>query len=398
MLEKFSDQIRECYQRAAEAKAKADATNDPALKTDFLKQERRWLLLARSHGFTERLEHFTTENSEWRRRFDERLRANMQSTLEASLADSAEQILWSIVENSDDAIITINLDGIISSWNKSGERLFGYSAGEVIGTSFTILIPPERHDEESAILAHVRRGERVDHYETVRRRKGGSLVDISLTVSPIKNAQGRIIGASKIARDITERKRNDEQIAMLAREAEHRTKNILATVQATVSLSHSDTADGLKCAIAGRIKALAKLHELFVESRWSGVELSHIATQELAPYVGEDETRAQIDGPYVLLAPNTAQAIGVTLHELATNAAKYGALSVPKGQVEVMWSRAMDGRLILHWTETGGPPAEKHRQGFGTSLMERMIRGQLGGELHIDWRAEGLACEIVLKA
>jgi len=102
--------------------------------------------------------------------------------------------------------------------------------------------------------------------------------------------------------------------------------------------------------------------------------------------------------PNVFLAPNTAQAIGVTMHELATNAAKYGSLSVPKGQVEVTWSRAPDGRLILHWTESGGPTVKKPtRQGFGTSVIERMIRGQLKGKMHLDWRAKGLACEIVLK-
>jgi two-component sensor histidine kinase len=106
----------------------------------------------------------------------------------------------------------------------------------------------------------------------------------------------------------------------------------------------------------------------------------------------------RIDGPHVLLAPNTAQAIAVTLHELATNAVKYGSLSVPNGQVEVTWSCTTDGRLILHWTESGGPQAKKPaRGGFGTSVIERMIREQLKGEMHLDWRIGGLACEIVLQ-
>src|SRR5262249_10353102 len=166
----------------------------------------------------------------------------------------------------------------------------------------------------------------------------------------------------------------------------------------TVNLSHSDTPDGLKRAIEGRIQALANVHGLLVKARWTGAELSSIAAQELAPYVGEDKARARIDGSDVLLAPNTAQAIAVTLHELATNAAKYGSLSVPKGQVELTWSRAADGPLILRWTENGGPPAKKPtREGFGTSVIERMIREQLKGEMYLDWRAEGLACEIVLK-
>src|SRR5262249_9121744 len=323
-----------------------------------------------------------------------------RSRTEAALRESNEQLLRlaSIVESSGDSIITENLDGIITTWNKSAERVFGYTAEEVIGKSVTILIPLERRDEEPTILERIRHGEGIEHYETIRQRKDGSLVDISLTVSPIKNAQGAIIGASKIARDITERRRSDEHIAMLAREAEHRTKNILATVRATVNLSHSDSADGLKRAIEGRIQALAQLHDLFVKSRWTGAELASIAAQELAPYRADDEARVQIDGPHVVLAPSTAQAIGVTLHELATNAAKYGSLSVSKGQVEVTWLRATDEHLILRWTESGGPAVKKpmHR-GFGTSVIEGMIRAQSDGEVRLEWRAEGLACEIVVK-
>ena len=368
------------------------------MKAEFLDTETHWLTLARRYEFTEGPEDFETVNSERRLKFDERLRANMGSAPQASLPGSAEQILWSIVENSDDAIITKNLDGIISSWNKSAERLFGYTVEEVIGKPITILIPPERHDEEPASLASIRRGEHIDHYETVRQRKDGSLIDISLTESPIKDAQGKIVGVAKIARDITERKRNDDFIATLTREVEHRTRNILATVQATVNLSHSETPDGLKRAIEGRIQALANVQNLLVKSRWTGAELSNIAAQELAPYRGADKARVRIDGLYVLLAPSTAQAIAVTLHELATNATKYGSLSMPEGQVEVTWTRATDGRLILHWTESGGPPAKKPmREGFGMSLIERMVREQLKGEMHLDWRTEGLACEIVLK-
>jgi PAS domain S-box-containing protein len=189
MLEQFSDHIRECYEFAAQARARADATDDRALKAEFLDTETRWLTLARSYGFTESLKDFTTENSERRRQFNERLGANIQSAQRTSLPENAErillpetgeQILRSIVENSDDAIITKNLYGIISSWNKSAERLFGYTAQEAIGKPITILIPSERLDEEPKILARIRRGERIDHYETVRQRKDGSLIDVLL--------------------------------------------------------------------------------------------------------------------------------------------------------------------------------------------------------------------------
>ena len=258
MLEQLSEQVRECYRCAAEARAKADATADPALKQSYLDIERRWLLLARSHLFTESLENF---------------------------------------------------------------------------------------------VEHGKRG--------------------------------------------TERVQVDPK------------KNILPTVRATVNLSHFDRPDGLKQAIEGRIKALARVHPLFAQSGWVGAELSVIVKQELMPCLRDGEPRARIDGPSLVLAPKTAQTVAVILHELSTNAAKYGSLSVPHGHAEVTWSRAVGGRLILYWTEGGGPFAKKPKhQGFRTSIIDQMIQEliidrmiqDIKGEMHRDWRSEGLACRIVLQS
>lgn len=316
---------------------------------------------------------------------------------ETRLAEQRLHSLASIVETSDDAIVSKSLDGVIKSWNKGAERVFGYSAAEAVGQPITIVIPGDRHSEERDILTRIRRGERIDHFETVRQRKDGSLIAVSLSVSPVKNAEGKIVGASKIARDITEQKRNQEQIVTLAREAEHRSKNLLATVQATVMLSQSDTPEGLKKVIEGRIGALANVHSLFVQTRWIGADLSTIATQELAPYSEKNQRRVRVDGPPVLLEPNAAQVIAVTLHELATNAAKYGALSAANGQVDVNWSHDSNGQLHLRWTETGGPKVqEPTRKGFGGRIIERMI-AQQSGKARFDWRAEGLVCEITLQ-
>jgi PAS domain S-box-containing protein len=315
------------------------------------------------------------------------------------LTTNATQRMASIVESSDDAIISKDLEGIITTWNQGAERIFGYTAEQVIGKPGNILIPPDRQDDEPAILDRIRRGERIDHYETTRLCKHGERIDISLTVSPIRNAEGKIIGASKIARDITERKQNQAQITNLAGEAEHRAKNVLATVQAVVRLSQSDTPDSLKDAIEGRIQALANVHTLFVQSRWTGADLRSLVTQELAPYCSEGETRARFDGLELMLEPNTAQTVAMILHELATNAAKYGALSVPEGRVKVECSRAEDGGLVLRWVETGGPPVKPPtRRGFGTQVMETMIRTQLKGDMRSDWSADGFACEIALPA
>ena len=318
---------------------------------------------------------------------------------EAALRESEQRLRWlaSIVESSDDAIISRNLDGVITSWNKGAERLFGYLAEEVIGKPVAILIPPERQHEETAIRERIRRGDRIDHYETIRRRKDGNLIDVSLTISPMRDAEGKVVGASKIARDITERKRSEAQISALAHEAEHRAKNLLANVKAMVRLSQSDTPNGLKEAIEGRIEALASVHSLFARSRWAGAELRSVIKQELSPYSRGGEMRTRIDGPRVMLRADVAQAIAVALHELATNAAKYGALSVATGQVRVEWSRAKDGRLALRWTEAGGPPVHPPaRKGFGTYVMEAMIQGHAKGNVRLDWHTRGLTCEIVV--
>jgi PAS domain S-box-containing protein len=312
-------------------------------------------------------------------------------------AERLANLLASIVESSDDAIVSKNLDGIITSWNKAAERIFGYSASEAIGQPITLVIPEDRQSEEIEILTRIRRGERIDHFETVRQRKDGSLIDISLTISPVKDAKGIIVGASKIARDITEQKRNQEQISVLAREAEHRSKNILSNVQAIINLSRSDTSEGLKEVISGRIQAMANVHSLFVETRWIGAEVSAIAKQEFAPYLEEGhEKRIVIEGLQTVLEPTAAQAVAVVLHELATNATKYGALSSATGRIELAWSRTEDGQLMLRWTELGGPRVNvPQRKGFGSRLIEGTI-GPLGGKVLFEWRAEGLVCEIAV--
>ncbi len=320
--------------------------------------------------------------------------------MEVALRESEQRLRWigAVVESSDDAIVSKNLDGIITSWNRGAERLFNYTAEEAIGQPITMIIPQDRLDEERVILARIRRGERIDHFETVRQRKHGSLISISLTVSPVKNAEGKTVGASKIARDITEQKRNQEHISVLAREAEHRSKNVLSNVQAIVNLSQSDTPEGLKSVIGGRIRAMSNVHSLFAETRWTGAELSAIATQELAPYLDEHGARVRMEGPETLLKPDVAQAVAVILHELATNASKYGALSGAKGQIKLTWSRTEDGQLTLRWTELAGPRVTvPERQGFGSRLIQQTI-SQLGGKARFDWSSEGLVCEIALQA
>jgi PAS domain S-box-containing protein len=311
-------------------------------------------------------------------------------------AELASARLAAIVESSDDAIVSKNLDGIITSWNVGAKRLFGYSADEVVGKPITILIPEDRLDEELDILARLRRGERVDHFETVRRRKDGSLADFSLTISPIRNSDGRIIGASKIARDITERKAAERLHATLLREMKHRLKNNLSTVLAIARQSfrgHESESDDFR-KFEARLLALSNGHDLITRENWDSAELKDVIAQLLTMH---GRQRFEIDGPDLRLSPKSALALTLALHELATNAAKYGALSVPTGQVIIKWSikHGDSPGLTFCWQERNGPEVRSpSRKGFGSQLIERVLAGELQGKVQITYDPTGIVCEI----
>ena len=210
--------------------------------------------------------------------------------------------------------------------------------------------------------------------------------------SPSESDLQRFDILARLAADLIERKQTEDRIALLGHEAEHRTNNLLATVQAAVRLTRADSLADYKNAIEGRIQALANSHSLFAQSRWTGAELRNLVQQELSPY---GQTRVEIDGRDLSLEPTIAQMVALCVHELATNAAKYGALSVADGRVRLEWSRAKDGRVTLRWSEKGGPAVKPPtRRGFGTKMLENFM--QMKGKIQLDWRPEGLRCEITL--
>jgi PAS domain S-box-containing protein len=490
----------------------------------------------------------------------QRLQDGVRASIDA-LGQSHAQQLAAIVEASDDAIISKDLNGVIVTWNRGAEKLFGYEAEEVIGRQITILFPPERQDEEACILARIKRGERIEHYETVRQRKDGRRVQISLAVSPIKDAAGQVVAASKIARDISSRKRSEETQAalyvftdklfragstdeiyeaaleaiiralgcdrasillfdeagamkfvawrglsdayrqaveghspwtrdaenpepitvsnidtaeldaalratitaegigalafiplaakrglvgkfmtyyssphdfteadinvaitiarqlgfslerlaieqgrreaeetkeLLLNESKHRIKNTLAMVQAIAgqTLRHAK-ADEVQTFLA-RLHALSEAHELLTTENWNRASLREVVGRALKPFASEGENRIVTKGPLVWLPANTSLSLTLCLHELATNAVKYGALSNGIGHVHLSWDlvgEAERRRLHLTWQETGGPLVrEPERKGFGSLLIQSTGEG----ETCFNYRADGLRCVLEL--
>jgi PAS domain S-box-containing protein len=310
----------------------------------------------------------------------------------------------SIVESSDDAIISKNLDGVIATWNSGAERVFGYTAKEVVGKPINILIPPDRQKEETVILRRIRNGEHIDHYETIRQRKDGSLIDISLSVSPVKNAEGRVIGASKIARDITERRQAQEQQNLLLREMSHRVKNLFAVTSGLVSVSarSARTPREMAAAVQERLAALTRAQELTRpgltgtgDTTGPNTTLHALIDTIFAPYISKGREGIVLTGPNLPIGEKAVTSVALVLHELATNAAKYGALSSPGGVVYLDCSLEND-ELQLTWKEHGGPSLNGTpvTEGFGSTLTRRIVIQQFGGRLSHDWKPDGLVVHI----
>jgi len=207
---------------------------------------------------------------------------------------------------------------------------------------------------------------------------------------------GRIVRLSGVTADITDRKEAEKRQALLAREVDHRAMNVLSVVQSIVRLTRAKDMESYLAAIDGRIHALAQSHALLSRSRWQGAELEKLVEDELRPYRSDEtgQDKFVTAGQNVMLEPVTAQTVSLALHELVTNAAKYGALSTPSGRVRLAWDIQPDS-IVLRWLENGGPAVERPtKNGFGTRVISAIIEGQLGGAATFDWQREGLQCTI----
>jgi PAS domain S-box-containing protein len=500
----------------------------------------------------------------------------------------ASRRLAAIVESSEDAIVSKTLDGVITSWNAGAERLFGYSADEIVGRPILTLIPPDRHSEEDEIIGQLRAGKRVKHFETVRRRKDGSEIPVSLSVSPIRRADGTVIGASKIARDISERKRTEELLGgqarrletlnrvaseisrdldldrivqtvtdiateltgakfgaffynvldeagesyqlysltgaprdafdkfgmprntavfaptfagegvvrsddirldprygqnsphagmpeghlpvvsylavpvisssgevlgglffahdepgrfspeaealvsaiasqtavamdnarlhkaaqaeieqraraesakgLLLNELQHRVKNTMATIQAMAMQTFKAAPREEVNAFISRLHALSNAHDLLTQRDWDLVGVDKVVELATRPFDGKEHPRISWKGPDVQVGSGKALMLAMVLHELGTNAVKYGALSKDGGHVDIEWHLDDKAERSIHlsWRESGGPtPAMPSSRGFGSRMIERALKAEQG-ESELEFAESGLICRLRL--
>ncbi|HWB47022.1 MAG TPA: HWE histidine kinase domain-containing protein [Hyphomicrobiaceae bacterium] len=309
----------------------------------------------------------------------------------------AQAHLAAIVAHSPSAMVSLSPTGIIQSWNPAAERLFGYSASEVVGRSVRVFYPEDKVSDFDELNAAIRAGETVSG-DVVRRHKDGSLIDVFISVAPMVEESGRVTGISAIISDVAERKGRERQIEFLMRELSHRSKNMLAVVQAVAGQTarHTPDFEAFQARFAERLHAMARSQDLLVESDWRGAHLSQVLRTQLAPFADEWETRVAMSGPNVQLKPDCVQSLALAVHELATNAAKYGALSAPAGRIVIDWELSGGGngaerRLRVTWRERNGPRVEPpDRHGFGQVVIEQMVASSLHAEVKLEYRSDGL--------
>ena len=279
-------------------------------------------------------------------------------------------------------------------WDEGQYRIFGVEPGSFAVTPEHVrtLLHPEDWERFSSAMERMFREGGAYETEFRVRRPNGEIRWCAGTAAASVDAQNRVVRVSGVTADITDRKMAEERQALLAREVDHRAKNALALVQAIVRMTKANSIEAYVTAVEGRIKALSRVHTVLSQSRWEGADLAGLVAEELAPYRTSDQDQVQASGPGIVLLPAAAQTLALVLHELVTNAAKYGALSSQTGKVRLAWTS--DGRSIeFNWTETGGPETSKPTTlGFGTRIVLASIERQLGGQVTFDWVPQGLKC------
>lgn len=319
---------------------------------------------------------------------------NVRSSLDSAMEKSAR--LNALIASSGDAIIGVDHSGKIQAWNMGAEALFGYLADDIIGKPKSILVPEDLRSEFDAQRPKILAGE-VVRAESVRLNRDGRRIDVEFVDAPIKDSFGATTGYSTIIRDISERTAALEHRQLILRELGHRTKNQLAIIQ---SIAHqtqrnSTSLNSFITAFNGRIQGLAASHDILAKQQWQAIPISELVKSQVAILVNETDNSIVISGPDIALTAIHAEALGLALHELTTNATKYGALSVAQGRVKIQWhitNVSGPAQIFFEWQEAGGPMIKKPpaRQGFGTRVLDGMVAQSLNGKSLLDYQPQGL--------
>ena len=314
-------------------------------------------------------------------------------------------LLSSVISIAPDAIISVDNEQRIILFNEGAEQTFGYRRDEVLGHPLGILLP-ERY--RAAHAEHIRKfgtsreaarlmGER---QEIFALHKDGREFPAEAAICKLELDHHRVF--TVLLRDVTERKRREQHNQLLMRELEHRVRNLLARVQILIERG----ADGqvslreFQETLLARIKSMVRAHELLGRTNWHGVTVADLIADQLRPYATNHNIR--VEGPQIVLNADATQALSMVFHELATNAVKYGALSVPTGRVKASWQRTAGGQengeaLVLRWTEHGGPSVKApQRAGYGTALIRELLTFGFGGKVDLQYAPHGVKCEISL--
>jgi PAS domain S-box-containing protein len=305
-----------------------------------------------------------------------------------------------VLDTALDCIVTIDHEGTITDFNPACEKTFGFSRAEAIGREMgELIVPPSLRAQHRAGLArYVSTGEAKvlnRRIELTAMRADGSEFPVELAITRISGS-----GTPQFTgylRDITERKNAEKRQQILTNELNHRVKNMLSVIQSIAHHTARATPDPKQFfdAFSERLVGMARVHDMLTANTWKGADLRAIAEATFSPYRRTDMDNVRFSGPAIILSPDASVSIGLALHELATNAAKYGALSQPTGRVDVTWKEVAGSRRIaLDWRESGGPAVQQPvRQGFGTRLIE-MVASQLAAEISIDYAKEGVICRM----
>jgi PAS domain S-box-containing protein len=300
-----------------------------------------------------------------------------------------------LLDQSHDAIFTWKIGGGITYWNRGAEVTYGYTAADAIGRDPHELLQTRSDLPMQEIEAQI--GGSGSWYGELAHttRDGGELVVESRHVRVFYDGQ---MHALETNRDITERRRAEEQVRLMMREMNHRAKNMLTLVQAIANQTVAHDPERFIERFTERLQALAANQDLLVRNAWRGVNLEDLVRTQLTHFADYLDSRIALDGPRLQMNAAAAQAIGLALHELATNASKYGALSTSGGHVDIEW-QVDHGNFAMSWTERNGPPVKSpERRGFGTLVIDSMARQSINGEVQLDYRPSGLAWRLSCPA